>query len=350
MVNKRKRGELEDSDLDEPAPGKQILPVANLSEDFNGDPADGMQYLFLVRRDARRLPHIKRAHNPYEESTRPPVLPVSAPAKGILPCEKWRDSFQSHFRNLRKNLTQPTIHVRRSSSMQQLIPEKKDRDAWWKFLAGHPESEWSPTSRAESRKKSKSIHHAPVVLESPRNAGQGLDAVLSGVQTTPETHGDDTQAIFNLPPQVMAEPSDSNIQGQQEEVRLIPREATPNRLRGIDHRMSIHLLMYFVHWINLHLQNVDDVSMAITNSHARWILSLLAKVEDTVSADEMSLLRNLARACLGILQTRRDLSAGRVEPAEAMSDASCWMVFTAVAGVWGQKDLWADAEAALSRP
>ncbi|KAI6130371.1 survival motor neuron interacting protein 1-domain-containing protein [Pisolithus croceorrhizus] len=354
MVNKRKRGDREDSDLDEPAPGKQILPVANLPEDFNGDPSDGMQYLFLVRRDARRLPHIKRVHNPYEESARPPVLPVSAPAKGILPCEKWRDTFQSHFRNLRKNLTQPTMHVRRSSLMQQLIPEKKDRDAWWKFLAGHPESEWSPTSRAESRKKSKSIHHAPVVPESLRNAGQGFDTVPSRVQTT----GDDAQALLNLPPQVMTEPSDSNlatpmphdIQGQQEDVKLIPREATPNQLRGIDHRTSIHLLMYFAHWINLHLQNIDDASKAITDSHARWILSLLAKVEDTVSADEMSLLRNLARACLGILQTRRNLSAGRVEAAEAITDASCWMVFTAVAGVWGQKDLWTDAETALSSP
>jgi len=49
MVNKRKRAELEDSDLDVPVPGKQILPVANLPEDFNGDPANGLEYLFLVR-------------------------------------------------------------------------------------------------------------------------------------------------------------------------------------------------------------------------------------------------------------------------------------------------------------
>lgn len=46
MANKRKR---EDSDLDEPAPGKQILPVANLPKDFDGNPANGMEYLFLVR-------------------------------------------------------------------------------------------------------------------------------------------------------------------------------------------------------------------------------------------------------------------------------------------------------------
>jgi len=45
---KRKRDELEDSD-EEPSPGRQILPVANLPEDFDGEPIDGSQYLFTVR-------------------------------------------------------------------------------------------------------------------------------------------------------------------------------------------------------------------------------------------------------------------------------------------------------------
>ena len=44
---KRKRED--DSDDDEPAYGKQILPVANLSQDFDEEPVDGMQYLFTVR-------------------------------------------------------------------------------------------------------------------------------------------------------------------------------------------------------------------------------------------------------------------------------------------------------------
>jgi hypothetical protein len=46
---KRKRDELDDSDDEEPSFGRQILPVANLPEDFNGIPTDGMQYLFTVR-------------------------------------------------------------------------------------------------------------------------------------------------------------------------------------------------------------------------------------------------------------------------------------------------------------
>jgi len=46
---KRKHGEIEDSEEDEPSYGKQTLPVANLPDDFNDEPTNGMQYLFTVR-------------------------------------------------------------------------------------------------------------------------------------------------------------------------------------------------------------------------------------------------------------------------------------------------------------
>ena len=47
---KRKADDLEDSsDEEEPMLGRQVLPVANLPDTFDGVPADGMQYLFTVR-------------------------------------------------------------------------------------------------------------------------------------------------------------------------------------------------------------------------------------------------------------------------------------------------------------
>lgn len=49
MLLKRKHDEVEDSEEDEPSYGKQILPVANLPDDYSGEPKDGMQYLFTVR-------------------------------------------------------------------------------------------------------------------------------------------------------------------------------------------------------------------------------------------------------------------------------------------------------------
>ena len=52
---------------------------------------------------------------------------------------------------------------------------------------------------------------------------------------------------------------------------------------------------------------------------------------------------------------QRSLEAGGVGGGDAAEDAaqadesSFWMVVAAIAGVWGQRDLWADAEGILSR-
>ncbi|KAG8218658.1 hypothetical protein J3R82DRAFT_4323 [Butyriboletus roseoflavus] len=164
MVNKRKRDELSDSDSDEITPGKQILPVANLPHDFDQDPQDGMQYLFLVRRDARRLPHISRVRNPYEVSEIKVAHTFTPSSTNFLPHEEWRIAFQRHFSNLRKNLTQATIHIDRDHSGpgRSVIPEKKDRDAWWKFLAGHPESAWSPRARPCTEETQHAMPHASI--------------------------------------------------------------------------------------------------------------------------------------------------------------------------------------------
>jgi hypothetical protein len=116
--------------------------------------------------------------------------------------------------------------------------------------------------------------------------------------------------------------------------------------------MALHLLMYFTHWINLHLQRPDPSSRPI-ETHARWIFALLSKVEDHISADDMSLLRNLARACIALLKELLQTKTPRPEPEESaspysdggyMSVRSCWIIVSTVAGVWAQRDLWMDAE------
>lgn len=117
--------------------------------------------------------------------------------------------------------------------------------------------------------------------------------------------------------------------------------------------------MYFTHWINIHLQNPSDPLTAISINHGQWIFALLAKTEDQLSADEMNLLRNLARACLRFIQRFKSKCAKDSAALEGvsspgtnnttnMSDTTCWMVFAAIAGHWGQRDLWADAETTLA--
>ena len=101
--------------------------------------------------------------------------------------------------------------------------------------------------------------------------------------------------------------------------------------------------MYFTHWIQLYLK-APQVDHAPTESHARWIFALLSQVDEHVSADDMNLLRNLARACLGLLKDMR----GRSLSSQGMGEIACWFVVTIVADVWKQRDLWTDAESILA--
>lgn len=290
MVNKRKRDDSNDSDADEIAPGKQNLPVANLPYDFDQEPQDGMEYLFLVRycldftmysacihqatrRDARRLPHVTRVRNPYEVPETK-VAPTSTPlATNVLPCEEWRIAFQTHFSNLRKvraspgrcnpcihiaqNLAQETIHVdhAHSGSTRRVIPEKKDRDAWWKFLAGYPESAWSPW------KKPAAPHRMRTFSDSFEVVHPEVEASFPAVESRNEPSHHPIPCLRNSPQNVSPQPisfdtlrtaesisstplaADPSKSTEIEEPvkQLSPPEITPSRLREIDHVWPLFL-------------------------------------------------------------------------------------------------------------
>jgi hypothetical protein len=187
---KRKRDDLEESDDEGPSYGKQILPVANLPDDFDRPPVNGMEYLFTVRyvylvitscqvrdsdccfhrRDARALPDVARVTNPYELPDNP-LLHDYTPSHPALPTLEWRTAYKIRFCNFRKvifsavmksishikifqNLNQPTIHVEYApgGAGRKTMPDKKDRDLWWAFLSGKPEIEWNPPKKPKVHK------------------------------------------------------------------------------------------------------------------------------------------------------------------------------------------------------
>lgn len=121
---------------------------------------------------------------------------------------------------------------------------------------------------------------------------------------------------------------------------------------------SLHLLMYFAHWININVNNLGNVQTRITEVHAHWIFVLLSRVEDHISADDMHLLRNLARALLALLKELKkkstvqgsvlDQADNREIGQSTISETSCWIVISAIAEFWCQKDLWMDAESILA--
>jgi hypothetical protein len=117
----------------------------------------------------------------------------------------------------------------------------------------------------------------------------------------------------------------------------------------------MHLLMYFTHWINTHVNQPEEPSSQITETHARWIFVLLSCIESDISANDMSLLRCLARAAMALLKhhTKQRSQMKNVSSIQGgdhglMRESSCWMVICAVVGVWGQHDLWMEAEAMLA--
>ena len=89
------------------------------------------------------------------------------------------------------------------------------------------------------------------------------------------------------------------------------------------------------------------------------MFSLLTRIGDFVSSDDMNLLRNVVRACISLLTVlvRKRVSSGGPEEYEALcftetgatsiSEQSCWMIISIAVGVWAQRDLWNDVEAAL---
>lgn len=89
--------------------------------------------------------------------------------------------------------------------------------------------------------------------------------------------------------------------------------------------------------------------LALCDNDAKWIFCLLARLDEGLSGEQISTLRELARACVSLLL--ESLKGTRFESSsvERLNGRdSCWMVIAAVARGWGQRDLWEDAVQSLN--
>lgn len=98
------------------------------------------------------------------------------------------------------------------------------------------------------------------------------------------------------------------------------------------------------------------VEHRIDGIHHRWMFALLGLLETELVGSDISTLRVLAR---GVIRLAQVVIAGEdTEPLEETAleggtppstVAGCWMVVAAIVGVWGQRDIWDEAQEALSR-
>ena len=253
------------------------------------------------------------------------------------------------------------------------MPDKKERALWWAYLTGKSETEWNPSKGSKTASfQRRPMEHDEVI------GGQDLVYERSRQESWQTNDEGEVELVLLDPSESLPTPAGSPTYSDDgtadtscalEKAISRPREPQPCVLQHVDQvsgftpmtdvysiylqQMALHLLMYFTHWINLHVQKQDPEFRPV-ESHAHWIFALLGKVGDQLSGDDMSLLRNLARACIALIKdlyqaSMKDQETENVSDSDGMpmSTRSCWIIISTIVGVWAQRDLWIDAEDVL---
>ncbi|EJU06568.1 hypothetical protein DACRYDRAFT_103514 [Dacryopinax primogenitus] len=353
---KRKRARDDgDDELAEPGLQRQILPIAaHLRADFHGEPQDGMEYLFTVRRASSQLPWMTIAPSipappkvataswvQHAKAVKAQVNRAPAPATVLddtggdegsrrLPDEEWKNAFVTGFNRFRQNIQQPTIYV--GSTPTPRYPKVTDRSGWYTYVTGRPD----PLSVDKGKLPS-------TIPTEPTPSDPSLDYA-----------NDDFPTETLLPPLSSSAP--------------ILSHGTPPvtaLLRSLDQKSVLHLLMYFAHWLNTSLRPPSSsippypttpFEPALSPVFGQWIFALLGHLDDRLMSGEVHTLRTLARACKELLvrswEIGEEVALATGEKKDVREERqrerdACWIIIAAVAGVWGQTDIWDDAKDAM---
>ncbi|KAG8687891.1 hypothetical protein FRC09_013216 [Ceratobasidium sp. 395] len=369
MPPKRKLSITEDNSEELPVPGNRVLPVANLPDDFSGEPEDGAQYLFLVRRDALNLPHTTRVDNPYAS---PIVLATPSTRKPPHPCipsEEWRSCFEGTFKTFRQSWrNSKASHCPEGMDLRiPQVPRPRDRDAWLQFLNGS----------GKSPKKVPATTYPPSTAFTPRSV---LGAKF-GVPMTPQAQPTVLAPSNIQEAGIIDDEPDEAFKQEINETEVSPssgpQRPIPSIIKSMDDNGVIYLLMFTAHWIRKSLENISSTApphplvrpFYFPRHHQQWAFALLAQLDTSLRSEEISHLREVARACIAAIREDLDLDgpvevevdtgvslAGNYEdqgtPTQPDSVkyahlTGTWMIVGAIASIWGQRDMWDHAEEVL---
>lgn len=156
---------------------------------------------------------------------------------------------------------QPSIHANAPSFTpgQKLTPGMKERDAWWAFLTGRPESEWDPPKKPKKEKNNREprYDHHTEGIRSYRseyevqydNATPGLSYATEEGEVEQIVVADPTESLptpFGSPAppdkaSLLSENGTSNgvSSSPNDTAKIIQREPTPLLLQKLDHVSTV---------------------------------------------------------------------------------------------------------------
>lgn len=152
------------------------------------------------------------------------------------------------------------------------------------------------------------------------------------------------------------------------------REPTATFLSRLQTGDILALLKMFPAWFSsnpsdpLYSNASQMTRCAVDPFHARWVFTLLARLDNRLLGDQVNTLRVLARAGIErivqercrravICTLRRERQpqvpggpGGEGSRGDHLDqEMGAWMIVTAVSSIWGQHDLWDDAHTDLAR-
>lgn len=295
--------------------GSQVLPVAQLDEDFDGQPEDGSEYLFLVRRVPLRLPKIRkvqtrlmhirfprreasqrakitRAPNPYEVvETVGTSSKETTRASADRPDEAWRESFVRNFESARqvKPSSLPRPSVRRSpcpdfsyleQRMQRApinalepidpadIPPPRDGSTWRVFVSGkRAKTPRAPTQAATTTSTLPSTPMDVDVAEPADELAAMKAAVLASLEldTNEETQPKKAEAgqpRFGIPSSTPTQPPPDLTAvvatASEPEYDRLPRLPSPALISAISGPSIVHVLSHFDDWLTERFEAYEE--------------------------------------------------------------------------------------------
>ena len=84
-------------------------------------------------------------------------------------------------------MDQPTINVQ-APLLQKMIPEMRNRAAWWAFIAGAPEHEWNPPKKPKVEKDKNKFGKGMRGFADQEDCPDGLEEVEAEA-SLPTPHG-----------------------------------------------------------------------------------------------------------------------------------------------------------------